>query len=148
MKIMITGATGQLGRLIIEQLSQRLPARQIVAGVRRMEQAPLFLEPEIEVRKVDYDLPETLDEAFHGISRLLLISSSHTDDDVRLAQHKRVIDAAKRGGVRHLLYTGFAFPQHSTDRSTPGNVHTLTEQAIIESGMGYTFCVTDCIWIS
>ncbi|OMG01125.1 NmrA family NAD(P)-binding protein [Paenibacillus sp. FSL R7-0337] len=139
MTIMITGAAGQLGRLIIEQLRQRLPARQIVVGVRRMEQAVLFRELGIEVRKVDYDLPETLDEAFHGISRLLLISSSHTDDDVRLAQHKRVIDAAKRGGVRQLLYTGFAFSQQSTDSSKPGNVHALTEQAILESGLGYTF---------
>ncbi|MEK4852375.1 SDR family oxidoreductase [Paenibacillus sp. FSL H7-0756] len=139
MTIMITGATGQLGRLIIEQLRQRLPAGQIVAGIRRMEQAADFREKGIEVRYADYDQPASLDEAFRGISRLLLISSSHTDDEVRLAQHKRVIDSAKRGGVRHLLYTGFAFPQHSTDRSTPGNVHTLTEQAIIESGMDYTF---------
>ncbi|WP_405112664.1 SDR family oxidoreductase [Paenibacillus sp. FSL K6-1217] len=139
MTIMITGATGQLGSLIIEQLRQRLPAGQIVAGIRRMEQAADFREKGIEVRYADYDQPESLEEACRGITRLLLISSSHADDNVRLAQHKRVIDAAKRGGVEHLLYTGFAFPQQSTDQSKPKNVHILTEQAILESGLGYTF---------
>ncbi|MEK5032431.1 NAD(P)H-binding protein [Paenibacillus sp. FSL R7-0302] len=137
--IMITGANGQLGSLILENLRSRIPAMHIIAGVRSAPQADHFRELGIEARKVDYDLPESLEEAFHGISRLLLISSSHTDDDVRLAQHKRVIDAAKQSGVRHLLYTGFAFPQKSADRSKPGNVHTMTEQAIIESGLEYTF---------
>ncbi|MEK3715011.1 SDR family oxidoreductase [Paenibacillus sp. FSL R7-0333] len=137
--ILITGANGQLGSLILENLRSRIPVGQIIAGVRSVEQASLIREQGIEVRKVDYDLPETLNEAFRGISRLLLISSSHTDDDVRLSQHKRVIDAAKRSGVRHILYTGFAFSGRRTDQSKPDNVHTLTEQAIIESGLEYTF---------
>lgn len=139
MKIMITGAAGQLGNLIIENLRSRIPAEQIVAGVRKLEQAAHLREQGIEVRYADYDVPESLDEAFCGISRLLLISSSHTDDSVRLTQHKQVIDAAKRSGVGHILYTGFAFPRQSIDQNKPANVHTLTEQAIIESGLEYTF---------
>ncbi|MEK3793724.1 SDR family oxidoreductase [Paenibacillus sp. FSL R7-0204] len=137
--ILITGANGQLGSLILENLRSSIPVGQIIAGVRSVEQATFIREQGIEVRKVNYDLPETLNEAFRGISRLLLISSSHTDDNVRLSQHKRVIDAAKRSGVRHILYTGFAFSGRRTDQSKPDNVHTWTEQAIIDSGLEYTF---------
>lgn len=139
MKILITGATGQLGSLIVDNLRSRIPAEQIVAGVRKLEQAVHLREQGIEVRYGDYDDRESLLEAFQGISRLLLISSSHTDDSVRLTQHKQVIDAAKRSGVGHILYTGFAFPQQRSEQSKPDNVHTLTEQAIIESGLEYTF---------
>lgn len=139
MKIMITGATGQLGSLIIENLRSRIPAEQIVAGVRKLEQAAYLREQGVEVRYADYDVTESLDEAFRGISRLLLISSSNTDDGIRLIQHKRVIDAAKRSGVGHILYTGFAFPRQRSEQSNPDNVHTLTEQAIIDSGLEYTF---------
>jgi NAD(P)H dehydrogenase (quinone) len=139
MKMMITGATGQLGSLIIEELRERVPAEQIVAGVRRVEQAAHLRELGVENRYADYDVPESLAEAFHGVTRLLLISSSHTDDSIRLAQHKRVIEAAKRSGVGHILYTSFAFPRRSSGQNTTDNVHALTEQAIVESGLEYTF---------
>jgi NAD(P)H dehydrogenase (quinone) len=85
----------------------------------------------------DYDDPEGLEEAFAGVTRLLLISSPHADDKVRLAQHGRVIAAAGRAGVSHILYTSFAFPRQ--DHAAAENVHLLTEQAILESGMKYTF---------
>ncbi|QUL57802.1 NmrA family NAD(P)-binding protein [Paenibacillus tritici] len=139
MTIMITGATGQLGILIMEYLLERIPAGQMIAGVRKLEQAAPLQEQGIGVRVADYDVPESLNEAFDGITRLLLISSSHTDDNVRLAQHKRVIDAAVQSGVGHILYTGFAFSQRRSDPGKPDNVHTLTEQAIMESGLEYTF---------
>lgn len=139
MKILITGAAGQLGSQIIEQLRHRIPAGQIVAGVRQVEQAAHLREQGIEVRYVDYDVPESLAEAVRGISRLLLISSPHQDDSVRLTQHKQVIAAVKAGGVKRLLYTGLAFSGWTAGQDTQGNVHALTEQAIIESGLEYTF---------
>lgn len=139
MTLMITGANGQLGSLIIGNLRNRIPVEQMVAGVRRLDQAPQLQERGIEVRYTDYDVPESLDEAFRGITRLLLISSPHTDDHVRLMQHQHVIEAAKRTGVRHILYTGLAFPQQKTDQNRQNHVHLLTEQAIISSGLEYTF---------
>lgn len=139
MKIMILGATGQLGSLIIKELRERVPAGRIIAGVRKLEHTVHLREQGIEVRYADYDQPESLDEALHGVNRLLLISSSHTDDSIRLVQHKRVIEAAKRCGVEHILYTGFAFPRQVSGQKTADNVHTLTEQAIVESGLEHTF---------
>lgn len=139
MKILITGANGQLGSQIIEQLRRRIPAGQIVAGVRQVEQAAHLREQGIEVRYADYDVPESLAAAVSGISRLLLISSPHQDDSVRLTQHQQVIAAAKAGGVKHLLYTGLAFSGWTAGQDAPENVHALTEQAIVASGLEYTF---------
>lgn len=135
MALMITGATGQLGRLTIKELLQKIPPEQIIAGVRNPDNAAELQQSGLEIRLVDYDNPKTLDPAFRGISRLLLISSSHQDDAVRLVQHKRVIDAACRAGVEHIFYTGFAF----SHLGNPDNVHARTEQAIVESGLKYTF---------
>ncbi|MBY0011343.1 SDR family oxidoreductase [Paenibacillus typhae] len=135
MTIMITGATGQLGRLIITELLQKIPASQLIAGVRNPDKAAGLQQSGVEIRMADYDVPESLDSAFRTISRLLLISSPHQDDTVRLLQHKRVIDAARRAGVEHIFYTGFAF----SHQGSPDNVHTLTEQAIADSGLKYTF---------
>lgn len=138
MKTMITGATGQLGRLIIDNLLQKMPQEQIVAGARHPDKAIELQRQGIEIRYADYDVPEGLEAAFHDISQLLLISSSHTDDGIRLAQHKRVIEAAVKAGVSHILYTGFAFPQQRINIAS-GNVHTLTERVILDSGLEYTF---------
>ncbi|WP_019911158.1 SDR family oxidoreductase [Paenibacillus sp. HW567] len=137
MTILITGATGQLGQLIIEQLVQQVPPEQIIAGMRQLDKGKAFKERGIGLRRVDYDVPESLEEAFAGVSRLLLISSPHTDDAVRITQHTNVVEAAKKAGVAHILYTGFAFPQHGNKAA--GNVHAQTEQAILDSGLSYTF---------
>ncbi|WNS45434.1 NAD(P)H-binding protein [Paenibacillus sp. MMS20-IR301] len=139
MTIMITGANGQLGHLIIKYLQERVPTGQIIAGVRRIEAAAELREQGVELRYTDYDVPDSLDTAFAGLSRLLLISSSHTDDKLRLIQHKAVIDAAKRIGVGHIFYTSLAFPRQNTGQPEQFNVHALTEQAIIDSGLEYTF---------
>lgn len=135
MKIMITGAAGQLGGLIIENLLQRKPPGQIIAGVRNPGKTAELKQLGIEIRTADYDTPETLEEAFTGVDRLLLISGSHTDDTVRFAQHKRVIDAAGKAGIGHILYTSFAY----SHKAVSANVHSLTEQAIQDSGLPYTF---------
>lgn len=96
MSIMVTGATGQLGSLIMEKLEKYVPASQVIACVRQPDKAVNFLEKGFEVRFGDYDQLDTLIDAFTGVTTLLLISSSHTDDKIRLHQHTQVIHAAKR----------------------------------------------------
>ncbi|WP_379152708.1 SDR family oxidoreductase [Paenibacillus sp. sgz5001063] len=136
MTTLITGATGQLGSQIIENLLTHLSACEIIAGARNLDAAAHFADRGVEVRCTDYDRPETLQTALAGVSKLLLISSSNTDDAVRLTGHRRVIDAARTAGVAHIVYTSFAFPQANNIYS--GNIHALTEQAILDSGMEYT----------
>lgn len=139
MSIMNTGANGQLGNLIIANLLAKIPATQIIAGVRNLGMSSTLealKDQGGEVRFMDYDRPETCQNAFTGVNKLLLISSSHTDDTVRLTQHTSVINAARKAGVEHILYTSFAFPQ--TGLKIPVSVHRLTEQVIFDSGMKYT----------
>lgn len=121
----------------MENLLQFVPAGQIIACVREPEKAKNLVEKGIEIRIGDYDQPDSLMQAFSGVTELLFISSSHPDDNVRLNQHAQVVNAALKAGVKHLLYTGFAFPPKG---QIPANhVHLLTEQMILHSGIEYTF---------
>ncbi|GGG53198.1 NAD(P)-dependent oxidoreductase [Paenibacillus radicis (ex Gao et al. 2016)] len=137
MSIVITGANGKLGSLILKQLLQKVSSDQIVACVRDLEKAKDLLEQGIEVRLCDYDKPETLDQAFAGASKLLLISSSNQDDTIRLRQHAHVIEAAKKSQVGQLLFTSFAFPEH--DSISTSHLYMATEHAILTTGIPYTF---------
>ncbi|WP_028551526.1 SDR family oxidoreductase [Paenibacillus sp. UNC451MF] len=137
MSIVITGANGKLGSLIIEHLLSQSSADQIVACVRHPEKAIHFEKQGIEVRFCDYDQPESLPQAFAGADKLLFISSSHHDDTVRLDQHQRIIESAKLAKVQHILYTSFAFPEQGSISLT--QLHLSTERAIVASGIPYTF---------
>ncbi|GIO95605.1 NAD(P)-dependent oxidoreductase [Paenibacillus lautus] len=137
MSTIITGASGRLGRLIIKELLHHVQPNQIVACVRQMDSAAALEEQGIAVRFCDYDEPASLKEAFAGASRLLFISSPHPDDTVRLRQHAHVVEAAKKANVSHILYTGFAFPEHSDISMT--HLHLATEHAIRTTGIPYTF---------
>jgi NAD(P)H dehydrogenase (quinone) len=101
--IVVTGATGQLGRLVITALLKKVPAAEIVAAVRNPEKAKDLAETGIQVRYADYSLPESWNEALKGADKVLLISSSEIGQ--RANQHRNVIDAAKRSGVKLLAYT-------------------------------------------
>ncbi len=96
----VTGATGQLGGLVIQDLLRTVPAAQVVAGVRDAgsEGARKLAGLGVEVRTADYAKPDTLATAFEGIERLLLVSSSEVGQ--RSVQHQNVIVAAKAAGVR------------------------------------------------
>lgn len=109
--IVVTGATGQLGRLVIQSLLTRLPASQIIAAVRHPERAADLAELGVQLREADYTQPATLDAAFKGAEKILLISSSEVGQ--RTAQHKNVIEAAKRAGVSLLAYTSLLHADHS-----------------------------------
>ncbi|MGW4592861.1 SDR family oxidoreductase [Amycolatopsis thermoflava] len=131
MTIVVTGATGQLGRHVIAGLREKLPADQIVAAVRSPEKAA---DLGVEVREADYDRPETLAAAFAGASKVLLISGDAVGR--RVPQHQAVVDAAKAAGVAHLVYTS---APHADD--TPlvlAPEHKATEEIIRASGVPFT----------
>lgn len=131
--IAVTGATGQLGRLVIDALLKTVNPHEIVALVRDPLKARDLSTKGVVVRKADYNQPETLRSALVGIQRLLLISSSEVGQ--RKAQHRAVIEAAKSSGVQLLAYTSLLH----ADSSTLGLAveHRDTEQALAESGLGY-----------
>jgi len=101
--IAVTGATGQLGQLVIKHLLNKVDANQIVALVRNVDKAQSLKESGVNVRYADYTKPETLKSALDGVNKLLLISSSEVGQ--RAAQHRNVIDAAQNAGVSLLAYT-------------------------------------------
>lgn len=135
MKIAITGATGQLGSIVIEKLLLQTEASNIVALVRNPANATHLTAQNIEVREFDYDRPETLVPALSGIDKLLLISANEVGR--RTPQHKAVIDAAKVVGVPYLAYTSLL----RADTSPLGlaQEHRETEKLIQDSGLRYTF---------
>jgi NAD(P)H dehydrogenase (quinone) len=101
--IAITGASGQLGRLVIQALLTKVPASELVAVVRKPEAVGDLAALGVQVRRGDYELPETLDSAFQGVDKVLLISSNELGR--RALQHKAAIDAARRAGVKLIAYT-------------------------------------------
>lgn len=131
MKIGVTGATGQLGRLVVESLKSKVSTETIVALVRNPEKAA---DLGIEARTFDYTQAENLVASLKGIDKLLLISGNEVGQ--RLPQHLAVIDAAKQAGVKQLFYTSILH----ADSSPLGlaTEHLATEVAIKESGLTYT----------
>jgi len=131
MKIGVTGATGQLGRLVVEKLKQKVAADSVVALVRNPKKAA---DLGVETRPFDYTQPETLVTSLKGIDKLLLISGNEIGQ--RLPQHKAVIEAAKQAGVKQITYTSILHAD-SSPLGLAGE-HLGTEVAIKESGLTYT----------
>jgi NAD(P)H dehydrogenase (quinone) len=133
--IVVTGATGRLGQLVIEGLLQRVPAAQIIAAVRTPEKAAPLAARGVTVREADYNEPGQLSTAFTGADRVLLISSN--DPRRSVAQHTAVTAAARQAGVRLLAYTSLCHADTSTLLTAVP--HRLTEPVIRDSGLPYTF---------
>lgn len=131
--IVITGATGQLGRLVITSLLKTIPASNIVAAVRNLDKAKDLADLGVQVRHADYSQPESWDTALAGASKVLLISSNEIGQ--RFAQHRTVIDAAKRANVKLLAYTSLLH----ADTSPLGLAaeHLSTEQYLANSGVPF-----------
>ncbi|MFE3990922.1 SDR family oxidoreductase [Streptomyces goshikiensis] len=135
MSIVVTGATGALGRLVVEELLSRVPADRLAVVVRNKEKAADLAERGIDVRIADYDDAASLAGAFHAGDRVLLISGSEVGR--RVPQHTAVIEAAKSAGVAQLAYTGIlGGPEADFELAAE---HKVTEQAILDSGLPYTF---------
>lgn len=127
----VTGATGQLGRLVVDALLRRVPADRVAALVRDPAKADDLQAKGVTVREADYDRPETLRAALDGVDRVLLISSDAVS--IRARQHQEVIDAAKAAGVELLAYTSMLHAD-----ATPAKLaaeHKATEDAIAASGL-------------
>jgi NAD(P)H dehydrogenase (quinone) len=133
--IVVTGATGRLGQLVIDGLLQRVPPEQITAAVRTPEKAAPLAARGVTVRKADYNEPELLSSALAGAERVLLISSN--DPRLSVTQHSAVIEAARQAGVGLLAYTSLWHADTSTLATAVP--HRLTEPIIADSGVPYTF---------
>jgi len=131
MKIGITGATGQLGRLVVEKLKNRVNPENMVALVRSPEKA---VDLGVEARAFDYSKPETLADALTGLDYLLLISGSEVGQ--RFAQHQNVIEAARKAGIKWIVYTSLLHAD--TSSLSLATEHLQTEELLKSSGIPYT----------
>jgi NAD(P)H dehydrogenase (quinone) len=132
--IVVTGATGQLGRLVIEALLERgYPATDIVGTGRDTSKIDDLAERGVQVVRVDYAESKSLREAFSGAERILLISGSEVGQ--RVVQHQNVIEAAKEAGVELLVYTSIAHADRTLMQLAAE--HQATEKALADSGLPY-----------
>lgn len=133
--IVVTGASGALGQLVVQGLLDKVPAGQIVAAVRDPAKVAHLAARGVQVRQADYNDPASLDAALAGAEKVLLISSDAVGQ--RLPQHLNVLAAARRAGVRQLAYTSILH----ADRSplALAQEHVATEAAIRDSGISYSF---------
>ncbi len=132
-RILVTGANGQLGRLVLDKLLETMPAAQLAAMVRDPDSAARLTARGVQARIADYAQPETLDAALRGVQRLLLISSNAIGQ--RASQHRNVIAAAVRAGVTLIAYTSVLHAD-----TTPlglAEEHRETEADLAASGVPF-----------
>lgn len=133
-KYLVTGASGHLGRLVVDHLSTLVDKSDIIAMVRSDDAAARYAGIGIATRRADYDDPQSLKAAFDGVDRLLLISSSEVGK--REQQHANVIDAAVAAGVGFVAYTSLLGAAESP--LLLAKEHAATEQKLAASGLAYT----------
>lgn len=137
--VLVTGASGQLGRLVLDTLlaSGKVAPASIVATSRDVSKLSDYAAKGITVRPADFDDAASLDAAFAGVSKVLIISTDAIDKPgKRLSQHKAAVAAAKKAGVKHILYTSMPQPEDSLVTFAPD--HLGTEEAIKATGIPYT----------
>jgi NAD(P)H dehydrogenase (quinone) len=135
MSIVVTGATGHLGRLIVEALLRNgTPASEIVAGGRNVDKLADLQSRGVRVSRIDYADVDSLAEAFAGADKLMLVSGSEVGQ--RVAQHSAAIDAAKAAGIRHIVYT--SAPKAATTELILAPEHKATEEYLAGSGVPFT----------
>lgn len=129
--ILVTGASGQLGRLVIDSLLEKTAASNIVAAVRSPEKVADLAEKGVQVRQADYTDQDSLVAAMQGVEKVLLISSSEVGQ--RTAQHNNIINAAKQAGVSLIAYTSIL--KADTSPLILAEEHVATEKLLAESGV-------------
>jgi NAD(P)H dehydrogenase (quinone) len=136
MKILVTGATGHFGAKVMDTLLTTVPAENLAVSVRDTEKAKALQERGVEVRQGDFNEPSTLEKAFEGVDRLLIISTQD-NNETRIKQHVAAVEAAKKANVRFIAYTSLA----NIDKSelSLAVVHRETEAAIRNTGIPYAF---------
>ncbi len=134
--IIVTGATGQLGRGVVENLLALVPAEQVGVAVRDPGKLGDLAQRGVRVRRGDFDDPATLEHAFEGATSVLIIS---VDDigDAAVARHRAAITAATDAGAKRVLYTSHMGASASSE--FPAAVdHAATEEALRASGVAFT----------
>lgn len=134
--IVVTGATGRLGALIVQRLLERVPADRVGVSVRNTERAADLAAQGVRVRRGDFGEPDTLDSAFDGADQVLVVSVDTLGDDA-VAQHKTAVDAARRAGARRVLYTSHQ-AANPDSLFTPARDHAATEAYLAAAGTPFT----------
>jgi len=134
--IVVTGATGLLGGAVVERLLARQPAEEIAVSVRDPAKAAALADRGVRVRRGDYDDAASLAHAFEGAEQLLLVSAAATGETA-LRQHRTAIDAARRAGVRRVVYTSH-MGANPASAFAPMVDHAATEALLADSGLAFT----------
>jgi NAD(P)H dehydrogenase (quinone) len=136
--IVVTGATGQLGRLIVSKLLDRVPAEQVGVSVRDPKKAADLMALGVRVRQGDFDDAGSLRHAFERAAQILIVSSNAAaSGGDPLAQHRTAIDAAKAVGARRIIYTSH-MAASANSAFPPARDHAATEAMLAESGLAWT----------
>ena len=136
-QLLVTGASGNLGKAVVAEL-RRLGTKKVIAATRTPGKLQELAALGVEERKADFDWPETLQAAFRGVERLLLVSTDvlHAPE-VRIKQHRAAIQAAVGAGVEHVVYTSLP-NAHPTEGPSIPDDHFWTEVALFQSGLNWT----------
>lgn len=132
--LLVTGASGNLGRIAVEELLAR-GATRVIAGTRDPSKLQDLAAKGVEIRKLDFDEPATLTSALAGVERLLIVSTDAVGR--RVAQQTAIIEAAKAAGVKHIVYTSAPAARPDADAGL-GPEHFWTEVALANSGLDFT----------
>lgn len=135
-KIVLTGTTGKLGSEVLKHLLKFVPASRIIVSVYNPAGHESLSKTVVTVRHGDYTDPASLDQAFEGADKLFLVSSPSFDDELRIHSHSNAIDAAKRQGIKRIIYTSLAFGDNCTAQVM--QAHLATEAYLKASGVPYT----------
>lgn len=138
-KLLVTGASGKLGRLVLDALLTRgVAASDIIATTRDVTKLDDYVAGGIEIREADFNDPASVKKAFAGADHVALISTDALDGNgTRIRQQTGAVAAAREAGVKHIVYTSMPNP-HPGSRITFEADHRLTEDAIKASGLSYT----------
>lgn len=133
LKYLITGATGGLGEQVLKYFVDNVDRSQFAAASSSDKNRTRFEDLGIAFRRIDYEDEESLDSGLHGVENLLFVSTNVFDNERRDKQHRGLINAAKRAGVKHVWYTSLAFGGFSDNsKAAVQQVHLITEKLLKE----------------